>query len=605
MSLSGAGADPYSETFVPNAHGSMDHLAKMALGWDFKDQLSHVNIANGQDVFLAYDASTDAASNRLTAMSLSGAGADPYTNTFVPNAHGSMDHLASMALDWDFKEQLSHVNIANGQDVYFTYDASGQRVRKVWVHNGITEERIYLGGFEIYRRHENGGIVLERQTLHVMDGAQRIAMVETKTIDTSVPPYTPTPRIRFQCSNHLGSSNLELDEAGLVISYEEYHPYGTSAYRATNGAIDVSVKRYRYTGKERDEETGLYYHGARYYACWLGRWTSADPAGMVDGVNLFAYVRGRPMSYVDKRGFDGIRFELGGETHRPGADPKLLMDATEKMTKEISTELAQYLGIATTVKVNFDSSGGGCGCGGLVGGSSSVITSVDLKLGDDKASDAARSALRMRIESSVRANANMAYAPEGWIMAEVDNRMNKIDTLRKFVMDKLGGFGRGETVYVSTYEAHRDKSTGDVLIGFRTDDIKQVNPFTFYKSDGHGGLVKSLRGTAVGLRVMGPGMQFIHEVFHFVGLLIDGTVVSTAAAGLVKQAENQIVREVDRFIGEEHPDVGLRRRYGESYEFLPNAKFWIGKGSYTELAGNPDKNDFVQWPAKSVLTDGK
>ena len=57
-----------------------------------------------------------------------------------------------------------------------------QRVRKVWVHNGITEERIYLGGFEVYRRHENGGVVLVRQTLQVMDGALRIAMVMRRKV---------------------------------------------------------------------------------------------------------------------------------------------------------------------------------------------------------------------------------------------------------------------------------------------------------------------------------------------------------------------------------------------------------------------------------------
>ncbi|HMY19121.1 MAG TPA: hypothetical protein PKA58_22500 [Polyangium sp.] len=119
----------------------------------------------------------------------------------------------------------------------------------------------------MHRRHENGRIVLERQTLHVMNGAQRIAMVETKTVDSSGPIANGLPRIRFQCSNHLGSVNLELDEFGAVISYEEYHPYGTSAYRATNGAINVSAKRYRYTRKERDEETGLYYPRATYYAC--------------------------------------------------------------------------------------------------------------------------------------------------------------------------------------------------------------------------------------------------------------------------------------------------------------------------------------------------
>ena len=55
---------------------------------------------------------------------------------------------------------------------------------------------------------------------------------------------------------------------GGVITYEEYHPYGTTAWWAEKSGIQVSRKRYRYTGKEKDEETGLYYHGARYYAAW-------------------------------------------------------------------------------------------------------------------------------------------------------------------------------------------------------------------------------------------------------------------------------------------------------------------------------------------------
>jgi RHS repeat-associated protein len=87
-----------------------------------------------------------------------------------------------------------------------------------------------------------------------------------------------------------------------VITYEEYHPYGTSALRVADGTSPVSDKRYRYTGKERDEETGLYYHGARYYAPWLGRWTAADPAGMVDGVDLYSYSRGNPVRWSDPGG---------------------------------------------------------------------------------------------------------------------------------------------------------------------------------------------------------------------------------------------------------------------------------------------------------------
>jgi RHS repeat-associated protein len=84
--------------------------------------------------------------------------------------------------------------------------------------------------------------------------------------------------------------------------YEQYHPYGTSAYRAQDGTLGVSAKRYRYNGKERDDETKLYYYGARYYAPWLGRWTAADPLWGADGPNLYEYVRGSPIVLSDPNG---------------------------------------------------------------------------------------------------------------------------------------------------------------------------------------------------------------------------------------------------------------------------------------------------------------
>ena len=115
-------------------------------------------------------------------------------------------------------------------------------------------------------------------------------------------PVHCLPVQRYQLGNHLGSASLELDEDGGLISYEEYHPYGTTSYQAMNSTAEVSLKRYRYTGKERDEETGFYYHGARYYAPWVGRWTAADPSGLVDGPNLYLYARGSPVGLSDPNG---------------------------------------------------------------------------------------------------------------------------------------------------------------------------------------------------------------------------------------------------------------------------------------------------------------
>jgi RHS repeat-associated protein len=246
-------------------------------------------------------------SNRLQHTSVPGSELS-LTETYLYDEHGSMTKMPHLAaLDWDYADRLQHTQKSNGdvQDTYFTYDAAGQRVRKVFVTAGAIKERIYLGGYEVYRERANlpGSIaMLERQTLHVMDDQRRVALVETKTRDGGSDIATPAPLWRFQLDNHLGSSMVELDHQASVISYEEYHPYGSTAFQIATGSAEVSAKRYRYTSKERDEETGLYYHGARYYAPWLARWTAVDPAGLVDGPNPYQYVRSNPLGYIDARG---------------------------------------------------------------------------------------------------------------------------------------------------------------------------------------------------------------------------------------------------------------------------------------------------------------
>ena len=82
-------------------------------------------------------------------------------------------------------------------------------------------------------------------------------------MEVSTDPNIDSPLIRYIHPNHQGSCTLETDDGGKIISYEEYHPFGTTSYQATNSAIKAAAKRYRFTGQERDEETGLNYHNAR------------------------------------------------------------------------------------------------------------------------------------------------------------------------------------------------------------------------------------------------------------------------------------------------------------------------------------------------------
>ena len=191
--------------------------------------------------------------------------------------HGNitqMPHLSSMK--WNALDQLSIVTSAT-VTAYYQYDGSGQRVSKYTDKgSGNTEQRIYLGNFEIYRKFSGTDLVFERTTVHIADDTGRIGMLEMRNTDYDT-DTSPEVLKRFIYGNHLQSSSLELDEDGEIISYEEYHPYGTTSYHASSSTINAVAKRYRFTGKERDDDTGFYYHGARYYIPWLCRWASPDP----------------------------------------------------------------------------------------------------------------------------------------------------------------------------------------------------------------------------------------------------------------------------------------------------------------------------------------
>jgi RHS repeat-associated protein len=252
-------------------------------------------------------------SNRLTRTILNPTAPSPQPEPYEHDSHGNivrMPHLGSGApgpnMRWDYKDHLQQTDLGGGGTAYYGYDASGERVRKVWEKSAsLTEERIYLGGFEIFRRHAGAigpsSATLERETLHVMDDKQRIALIEMRTLDTAGTDPAPARLIRYQLGNHLGSACLELDHQAQIISYEEYAPYGSSTYQAVRSQTETP-KRYRYSGKERDEETGLSYYGARYCACWLARWVSADPGGLIDGPNLYRFARDNPIVLIDPDG---------------------------------------------------------------------------------------------------------------------------------------------------------------------------------------------------------------------------------------------------------------------------------------------------------------
>jgi RHS repeat-associated protein len=258
------------------------------------------------------------ASNRLISTSASMAEpqrasyADPafqpsYADIYAHDVHGNMTMMPGVGPNvWDADDRLVEAPLGGGGTAFYIYDDNGARARKIIRRANGAElvQRIYIGGWERFERRLNGASVEVIETLHVGDGETRLALVETRTRHEGVAVPNPEPRARYQLSDHAGTCTIEVDgtAAANVLSYEEFFPYGATAYRATRVGIELSPKRYRYTTKERDEETGLDYFGARYYASWLGRWCSADPSGAVDGPNLYQFVLSSPIGRTDADG---------------------------------------------------------------------------------------------------------------------------------------------------------------------------------------------------------------------------------------------------------------------------------------------------------------
>ncbi|KAJ4199863.1 hypothetical protein NW767_007843 [Fusarium falciforme] len=237
-------------------------------------------------------------SNRLTG-TVSGSLSEEYGYSGDGGQVGCMTNLPQYSqLSWNFENLLGSSSTQwtkddTPQTTYYVYDYSGKRVRKVTesfakAGSPTRKERdtLYLDGLEIQLKFVANDMS-QRKITHVT-GHELLALVESATGEKTLPRYQT-------------GDNMELDDEGQLISYEEYSPFGAVTYSSMHQEVKAS-REYRFQRYKHDRETGLYHCGARYYCPWLGRWTSPDPSGDIDGPNLYQYVNNDPINFDDHSG---------------------------------------------------------------------------------------------------------------------------------------------------------------------------------------------------------------------------------------------------------------------------------------------------------------
>ncbi|WMJ75317.1 RHS repeat-associated core domain-containing protein [Cytophagaceae bacterium ABcell3] len=137
-----------------------------------------------------------------------------------------------------------------------------------------------------------GGSTTEQNTLHIMDDQSRIATIRLGDAMGDI-----TPAIKYNLEDHLGSSSIQLDTNGTLVNSEEYYPFGETSFGS------YGKKRYRFCGKEKDEESGLYYYGMRYYSAWTCRFINIDPlAAKFPFYTPYQYSGNNPITFYDLDG---------------------------------------------------------------------------------------------------------------------------------------------------------------------------------------------------------------------------------------------------------------------------------------------------------------
>jgi RHS repeat-associated protein len=110
--------------------------------------------------------------------------------------------------------------------------------------------------------------------------------------------------VLWALTDHLGTVRDVIDSMATVVNHIRYDSFGKITSE-TNAAVDFL---FAYTGRERDEETGLYYYRARYYDPAVGRFVSEDPMGFAAGdTNLVRYVGNGPIDTADPSGLIATR----------------------------------------------------------------------------------------------------------------------------------------------------------------------------------------------------------------------------------------------------------------------------------------------------------
>ncbi|NJM76773.1 MAG: hypothetical protein HC852_14505 [Acaryochloridaceae cyanobacterium RU_4_10] len=234
---------------------------------------------------------------------------------------------------WDYHNRLTSVITKDNsgtvtKSVEYTYDAYDRRIGKSIDPDGAGSataqiERMVYDGDNITLTFDGNGT----QTHRYLHGPR---------VDEILADETATG-VNWSLTDNQGTVRDVIDSNGVVLNHLTYDSFG-QVTSETNTNVEF---RYGYTGRERDEETGLDYYRTRYYDSSVGRFISEDTIGFNGGdANLYRYVANNPINFNDPNGTDLYDFVNGADQLAAGFGDAVTFGGTTKLREAMYGETA-------------------------------------------------------------------------------------------------------------------------------------------------------------------------------------------------------------------------------------------------------------------------
>jgi RHS repeat-associated protein len=290
--------DGASYTYDPagNRTAKTNDLNAVTSNYSYDPLYELTQVTQGSSTTETY--SYDPVGNRLSSL-----GVPTYSynssNELTSNSSGSysfdangntLSDASGKSYTWDFENRLVQAVNPGVGTTTFRYDPFGRRIQK----SGPLGTTNYLyDGYNVIEDLDNSGNVLARYTqgTHVDEW-----LAELRSGTSS-----------YYERDGLGSVTSLSNSAGALANTYTYDSYGK--VMASTGTL---ANPFQYTGRESDQETGLYYDRARYYDPAAGRFLSEDPIGFHGGIDFYAYVANNPIIFTDP---SGLQHTPGGPWH--------------------------------------------------------------------------------------------------------------------------------------------------------------------------------------------------------------------------------------------------------------------------------------------------